>query len=438
LTIALQLAASSFFLSRMGSALDQMNLSLPSKAWACWLALTLVCAPAFAQSSSAPLSATATTSLREALEAAWQHHPWLQSETNRRAEIAGRKLQTQSFTSAAPTLGIAHSTDRIGSNNGLRGLEVELSAPLWNSGLRNATQSQIERDEQRFMFAGQAAKLKLSGELRELAARYALAQSDQQLAKRKVAEAQSLADDVAKRVRAGDVARVDNLMAQSAVALAQSQLEAAQTELAALQNQWQAMTGLTAAPAPLPSTPSAAKSELQNHPQWQEGQASVSAMKAKLATTLADTRDPTEIGVSAQRERSASGNPNETSMRFSVRMPLGSASRNTAKAAAAQAELNEAESTFQATQRQLQAEQSTARTQLASAQRALALAEQRAKLATEAQSLYAKAYRLGESDLITRLRADNEKFDAELAQSRAQLQLQRAQSQLQHSLGLLP
>jgi outer membrane protein, heavy metal efflux system len=422
-------------------ALHQMNFHFHFKTWACWMGLAAVSLTATAQTTTSPPPITATTSLREALESAWQRHPWLQSEVNRRAELSGRKLQTQGFISAAPTIGLAHSTDRIGSNNGLRGLEVELSAPLWNAGLRSATQSQIERDEQRFLLAGQAAKLKLSGELRELAARYALAQSDQLLAKRKVSEAQSLADDVAKRVRAGDVARVDNLMAQSAVALAQGQLETAQTELAALQNQWQTITGLQASPAPLPSTPMAPvalSGELLNHPQWQEAQAAINAMQAKLATTLADSRDPMEVGITATRERSARGSPNETSMQFAVRVPLGSASRNTAKAAAARAELDEAQAAFQSTERLLIAEQNTARAQIASAQRSLALAEQRAKLATEAQSLYAKAYRLGESDLATRLRADNEKFDADLALSRAQLQLQRAQSQLQHSLGLLP
>lgn len=415
-----------------------MNLIFKTNASACLLALAIVSMSAVAQPNTSPPLFNATTSLREVLEAAWQRHPWLQSEANRRAELAGRKLQTQGLTSAAPTIGLAHSTDRIGSNNGLRGLEVEISAPLWNAGLRSATQSQIERDEQRFLISGQAAKLKLSGELRELAARFALAQSDQQLAKRKVSEAMSLADDVAKRVRVGDVARVDNLMAQSAVTLAQGQLEAAQSELVALQNQWQTLTGLTTTPAPLPNASSAQTSDLSNHPQLQEAQATVTAVQAKLATTLADSRDPMEVGITAARERSARGNPNETSMQFAVRIPLGSASRNTAKAAAARAELDEAQNALQVTERQLQAEQSTARAQVASAQRALALAEQRAKLASEAQSLYAKAYRLGESDLTTRLRADNEKFDADLALSRAQLQLQRAQSQLQHSLGLLP
>ncbi len=390
-----------------------------------------------AQQTNYPAPA-ATSSLQDALESAWQRHPWTQSEANRRAELAGRKLQTQGFTSTPATIGLAHSTDRIGSNNGLRGLELEVTAPLWSNRLRTATQNQIERDEQRFILAGQAAKLKLAGEIREIAARYAFAQADQLLAKRKLAEASTLAGDVARRVKAGDVARVDTLMAQSAQAQAQGQLENAQTELVGIQNQWLATTGLNTAPSQLMGTSTLPNIELQNHPQWLEAQASVAAIQAKQATTLADSRDPVEVGVSAMRDRSTRDSAHETSMKFSVRVPLGGASRNAAKAAAVRAELDEAQTAFQATQRLLQAEQNTARSQLTAAQSNLALAEQRAKLATEAQSLYAKSYRLGESDLTTRLRADNEKFDADLTLSRAQLQLQRAQSQLQHSLGLLP
>jgi len=63
---------------------------------------------------------------------------------------------------------------------------------------------------------------------------------------------------------------------------------------------------------------------------------------------------------------------------------------------------------------------------------------ERARLSTEVQALVAKAYRLGESDLPTRLRADSEKFEADLSLARARVGLQRAVSQLNQALGLLP
>jgi len=56
----------------------------------------------------------------------------------------------------------------------------------------------------------------------------------------------------------------------------------------------------------------------------------------------------------------------------------------------------------------------------------------------EAQALIAKSYQLGESDLPARLRADNERFDADLALARARSDVQRAIARLNQSLGLLP
>ena len=54
------------------------------------------------------------------------------------------------------------------------------------------------------------------------------------------------------------------------------------------------------------------------------------------------------------------------------------------------------------------------------------------------QALVAKSYQLGESDLPTRMRADNEKLDADLSLARARIELQRAISQLNQSFGTLP
>lgn len=49
-----------------------------------------------------------------------------------------------------------------------------------------------------------------------------------------------------------------------------------------------------------------------------------------------------------------------------------------------------------------------------------------------------KSYRLGESDLPTRLRAETERFEAELAHARAQIETRRAISKLNQAHGLLP
>ena len=88
--------------------------------------------------------------------------------------------------------------------------------------------------------------------------------------------------------------------------------------------------------------------------------------------------------------------------------------------------------------RQTESGIAAAHADLDAARRQEALAAQRATLSTQMQVLVAKSHRLGESDLPTRMRADNEKFDADLSLARARIALQRAISQLNQSLGMLP
>ena len=66
------------------------------------------------------------------------------------------------------------------------------------------------------------------------------------------------------------------------------------------------------------------------------------------------------------------------------------------------------------------------------------LTEARFTLAADTQRLLAKAFALGELDLISRLRAENERFEAELNFTRAGLEATRAISRLNQALGVLP
>jgi len=63
---------------------------------------------------------------------------------------------------------------------------------------------------------------------------------------------------------------------------------------------------------------------------------------------------------------------------------------------------------------------------------------ERARFAADSLHLLEKAFRLGQIDLPTRLRAENESFDADLALSRARLETGRARSRHQQAYGLLP
>ncbi len=405
------------------------------------LVLAALSVPAGAQLPPAEPGAAAThrtPSLREALAAAWALSPAARSDDNRRADLQARERAASSWINGSPSALLAQRSDRFGNNGGLREYEAELELPIWSPGVRGAAQRELAAQRLAFEPRQAAAQLRLAAEVREAAAGLALARSESELATRKHGEAQTLAQDVERRVKAGDSARVDALQAQALRAQAASAEAQAHMALLRRQHQWRALTGLAAAPPLEETPPDLAASLTPEHPALQAATARVQAAQAGLEFSEADRRDPMAVGVGVARERASFGAAGETSLRLALKIPFGTDARNAPRIAAARAELDAAQAERDAIERQLQGELLSARAELEAARRTQAAMAERARLGTEVQALVAKAYRLGESDLPTRLRADSEKFEADLSLARAGAGLQRAISQLNQSLGLLP
>ena len=162
------------------------------------------------------------------------------------------------------------------------------------------------------------------------------------------------------------------------------------------------------------------------------------AARARLRQASRSTRDAPELTLGIRSERGSFADSNATSARIGLRVPFGTDARNQPRIRAASAELLEAEAAARLERDRVQAEVDAASSEQMQAQRIVQLADERARLAADTQQLLAKAFRLGEIDLPTRLRAENDRFDAELALGRARLEAARAVSRLQQAYGLPP
>lgn len=380
-----------------------------------------------------PAHAQPLLSLKEAVEAAWAFAPQARSLQSRQAELDARERAASSLFPGPPTVSLSYRTDQVGSNGGLRESEAEVATPIWSPRARTALRAQVGADRAALEAQQTASRVRLAAEVRELAAQAAMAQIEVEVARRKLQEARTLAADVERRLKAGDVARIDLLQAQAVQQQAAGTQAQAEGALARAVAQWRALTGLSQLAA-LDETPKVAG----EHPLLAVAEAQARAARARLASTEADRRDPMEVGVGLARERAAVGAATETSLRLALRIPLGNASRNATKLAAARAELDVAEAEAEAARRTAQGDRQAAEAELEGARRAELLAADRERLAREAQALIARSYQLGESDLPTRLRADSERFDAELAHARASVETRRAISRLNQSFGVLP
>ena len=403
---------------------------------------------AIAQPSGQPALQQGAPTLRQALDAAWQLSPSVRAEGNRRSELAARDRAASSWISGAPAIGIAHRSDRLNRNEGYREYEAEVEFPLWNSGVRAATQADVSA--QRVGFEGRinAARLKLAGELRLAAANIATARVERDLNQRKLQDAQVLVQDISRRVKVGENARVDALHAQVVMQQAQAALAQAEGQVSRTHNHWRGLTGLAIAPALDESltmaaggqaiAAPAAHTDAPDHPALRQTQALVSSAQARLALVDADRRDPMSVGVGVGRERSVFAAPGETRVRIALRIPLGGDNRNASRQAAARAELDAAQAELDALQRQIPAEIAAASAELNAARTAQTAAAERKRLSAEVQMLITKSWQLGDSDLPTRLRADNEQFEASLQLAKASIEVQRAIASLNQAYGLLP
>ena len=376
--------------------------------------------------------------LSMALDAAWRLSSGSRSLVNRQAELDARQQAAGAWLSAPPSLSLSQRGDGLNANQGLRESEASVALPLWNPGTRSATGAQVDADRAALTAELSASKLKLAGELRELVASVALARLEHQLAQRKGLEAGTLLRDTQRRVKSGDSPRVDALQAEAAARLAEGQAVQSVTALAQAVSQWRVLTGLPGVSLPDEPIHQSEPPKLADHPLLASAHARVRAAQARLKLAEADQRDGPELSVGVIRDRSLASDPSLTSLRVAVRIPFGGTYRNAPRLAAVRAELDTAQAELDALERQIALDQTSARDAVQAAKTAERLASERAALSIEAQELVAKAYRLGESDLPTRLRTDNERFEAELAAAKARLGTQRAAARLHQSSGLLP
>lgn len=375
-------------------------------------------------------------SLRDAVEAAWARQPASASHAARVEEIRARRDAAVALIPEPPSISVAHRTDQTDRNRGRREWEAEFDIPLWLPGESSRRLAVVEAERAALDAKLLSGKWRIASAVREAYWEARLGELELQLARRKVEQAAVLAADVERRVMAGDLARVDLNQAQ---ALEQSARAALAEKQAGVFKAAQVFTVLTG----LPSVPAVEEQQadappIGAHPQLASLQRSVAVAQARLAQIRENRRDNPELSVGVQSERGEFNEPFAQSLNFRVRIPLGTDARNRPRIAAANLEMIEAQAEYGLERRKIEAEIDLARKGLELAFAAARFSERRFALAADTQRLYARAFTLGELDLPARLRAENERFEAELALTRARLEVNRLISRLNQALGVLP
>lgn len=401
--------------------------------------------PADANQSSADLvsSQSKPLSLKEAFELAWSRQPEARSQTVRQEAVSAARAAASSWTIEPPALELQGKSDRMGSNNGSREYEVGVAVPLWLPAERSSARRLVEAEANALDSRLLAARLRVTEAVREFWWSYHRAEAELSLARERQASALKLANDVAHRFKAGDLSRADMHQANGLAALADASLAEAEGNRALAFNALRGLIG--AAPSldaqviklePMPD--SKALNEPANHPALLEllDRASVAWRAAELARVR--TRANPEVLIATTRSRPQTGVDSEQTYTLGIRFPFGAGPRAEARRATARAEALDAETSAELERSRIVAGIASAQAQVLAAQGRLTAAERRSRYARESQGFFEKSFRLGESDLPTRLRIELEATEAERQLTRARIDVAAAISSLRQSLGLLP
>lgn len=392
---------------------------------------------------AAPPTADGSTGLRQLFELAWSRQPEAHSQSLRQDANNAKREASESWLAGPPALEFSSKGDQLHGNGGTREHIAGISAPIWLPNEKSHASALVSAEQQALNTRILAAQLRTAGLLRDSYWQWQRALLETQLNQERQKKAHQLAADVALRVKAGDLARIDQHQAEALATQASIELEAARTALAAASQKLQALTGRTLQPPkhirisaePLPPD---FKLQEARHPQLQTLAAQADVARSQAALTRVQTRANPELSLSTTSERDDSSDHYQGSLTLGIRIPLGSDSRNRAKNAQAQADALEADTLLALAKDQAAAEREAALQRFENAHTQQQLAAKRLQLVQESLGFIEKSFRLGESDLPTRLRAERDAIEARQQAAMAQLELAAATSALRQALGLLP
>lgn len=389
------------------------------------LLFAIACTPAWADPT-----------LHEAIDRAWERAAQVHVAAARHTEAEASRAVADSWFPESPSIGLAEKSDRFNRNLGDHEREIELALPLWLPGQRDARQAFAAKDAADAEAALGAARLAVAGELRAAIRDLAVARAELEIAAERLATAGKLETDVARREKAGDLARTDLLLTREETLAAQSALAEARTRERQAFERYRFLTGLDH--LPVDSAEKVIPPEATRHPRLRMAETAVERARAEMQVAREERRDPPELSLGVQQARSDFAAPNANTVRIGIRIPFATAARNAPKIAAANSALIRAEAGLRQVAAELEAGQREAQAALENAEAVHQAAQARAGLAAERRALQEKAFTLGELGLAEFMRVRAAASEARLEFLRATHALAAARARINQARGILP
>ena len=385
-----------------------------------------------------PLQAASAAGLGDIIQTTLERRPEYRVSQSRQAVAEGFNQQSRSLLAGDTAVTLRHKNDSLGSDNGLSEWGAGLEMPLWLPGQKSSYRELAQSLDTEALAAHKLLAWQVAGEVRERAWALRLAESARDLAQEQLKAAQALEREVERRRNAGELADSDWILARQETLSRRAMLQEAETGVINAHKAWETYTGLSLLPEPLSEQVEQAADFPASHPRVLEAVSRVNRQRAERERQRIERRASPVLSLSANHERGDSNLDYDNSLELSISLPLGSRSHAAPRLAEAEAALTESEAAHQLALIELESEAAQARLALEQTTTAVTLAEEREGLAAKGAHLANRAFELGESDLVTLLRARNQAADAAIDLQRKRLEHQRAIARHNQIHGVIP
>jgi len=348
------------------------------------------------------------------------------------------RTQADSLVAQDPALRVKHLSDRLNDDTGYYEWEAMVDLPVWLPGQRSARRALADALGIQADALERYLRWELAGRVREAAWAVALAEGHARLAEQALSDAKTLETQVTRRVSAGELARVDLLLAQQEALAREVERQTARSDLDLAAQRFALLTDTRTLPVPL-EEPVVHTPELPaDHPGLAAAEANLAQARAERGRVASERRANPTLSLGGKRTRDNRDSDPYTALALEVSIPFGLGSQSAPRLAEAERGYTDSATERKRLHRELETELALARTTYAAAKEALTLARRQRTLAAEALGLMQRGFELGEIDLATLLRERTRAREAERAQETKRLELGRAAARLNQALGVVP
>lgn len=384
------------------------------------------------------------------VDLAWARSPQARQLEGDLALASGLSDNARAWFPGSPTLSIGQRSGERPGQRDLSEQDIALSAPLWAVGQRSALAQSADLQQQAAQAALAAWRLALAQQVQDQADALTMAQMVATQAQAHVDARMTLERDVLRRVAAGELARTDALLMRQEVLATQGELRQARLALIEAEHRFHVLVGeVRPELAPMAATPRTSDAELfrlmqslheavADHPRLLAARTALAQQQARHQVAQASGRSPLELGLSHRRERDADASRSNTSWGVSLRVPLFHEPGQARQLIAAQTEVDVAQTELRRTHDILENDLREAIQSLQHQRALLADAHEAQDAARQRADLIRTSYRLGESSLADRLRAEQALHNMDSLLAQRQALVTQAQARLHFAQGVQP